>query len=714
MITTFSALLISLTTATGETTPAPPNVLLITLDTCRADRIGCYGFPLARTPAVDTLAAEGVRITNATTTAPVTLPAHASIMTGLLPPAHGVRDNGAYALHDEYVTLAETLKARGYDTAAFISAMVLNRRYNLAQGFDHYDDDLWAEDEPSVFMIRDRPAPATASRAVQWLDDRSHEEEKQPFFLWAHFFDPHQPYEPRYRNRHLLPTPYDAEIAQADEGVGMLLDRLRANRDMDNTVIVLTADHGESLGEHGEKTHAIFIYDATIRVPLIIRYPPLFPSGRTYDGPVRVIDIMPTILAATGGKVDAPVQGIDLLPAIEGNRPPPDLPQYAESLVSEVGFGMAPLYGVRHNGWKWIRAPKPELYNLENDPGELNNLHLAGREQSAALDAMLQSILDDSQRFAKNAKSNPLDQETLEMLRALGYLAPANQFRDVGGMDPKDGLPLYEKLETARHAAQRGDYAASEKLLEELLEASPGHITAWNVLGLVLLRQNRFDDAERAYHRSLELDPSQSRALHMLAVLAFRRGNRDDAEKLGHRVLELAPRMVETVSLLGFLAAQKGDTPAAERWYKRALDQDPASPLVNQAYADLYFISKDFANAQKHYERVLESTPSHFVALIQAGLSAAHQKKWDAALAHYYRAQELRPDSWMPPYNIACVHAQLGKSGEALAALKAALGKAPDHVNLVGLIESDSDFASLRALRLYQQLVQGKTEPTQP
>lgn len=708
------AILAAVASSIPGSSPSRPNVVLITLDTCRADRIGCYGFPLARTPAVDTLAAEGVRFTNATTTAPVTLPAHASIMTGLLPPAHGVRDNGAYALHDDYVTLAETLKARGYDTAAFVSAMVLNRRYNLAQGFDHYDDDLWAEDEPRLFMIRDRPAPATASRAVKWLDDRSHEEEMQPFFLWAHFFDPHQPYEPRYRDRHLLPTPYDAEIAQADEGVGMLLERLRATRDIDDTVIVLTADHGESLGEHGEKTHAVFIYDATVRVPLIIRYPPLFPSGRTYDGPVRIIDIMPTVLAAIGGTLDAPVQGINLLPALEGIRPPPDLPQYAESLVSEVGFGMAPLYGVRHNGWKWIRAPKPELYHLSNDPGERKNLYLPGSEQSAALDEKLQSLLDDSQRFAKNAKSNPLDQETLEMLRALGYLAPTDRVRSADGMDPKDGLPLYEKLETARHAAQRGDYAASERVLKELLESAPRHITAWNVLGLVLTRQAKFGEAEQAYRESLEIDPSQARVLHMLAVLAFRQGKRDDAEKLGDRVLALAPRMVETMSLLGFLAAQKGDTSAAERWYKRALDEDPASPRFNQAYADLYFMSKDFANAQRRYEKVLDSTPNHFVALIQAGLSAAHQKKWDAALAHYRRAQELRPDSWMPPYNIACVHAQRGGSDEALAALKAALDKAPDHVNVAGLIESDSDFDPLRELQLYRQLVQSKTETPPP
>ena len=297
-----------------------PNILLVTVDTCRADRLGCYGYGLARTPAIDALAREGVRCTNAVTTAPITLVAHASIMTGLLPPAHGVRDNGAYTLSNDYQTLSEVLKQNGYDTAAFVSAVVLNRRYNLLQGFDTYDDDLWAEDEPKLFMIRDRPAPRTGERAVRWLRDHA-AKSNAPFFLWVHFFDPHQPYESRYPDRHLLPTAYDAEIAQADEGVHAIVDFLRASNTLDSTVVILTADHGESLGEHGEKTHAIFVYDATVRVPLVVRYPPLLPGGKTYGGPVRCTDIYPSALAAAGIKDVPPNQGMNLVPAFRGETP---------------------------------------------------------------------------------------------------------------------------------------------------------------------------------------------------------------------------------------------------------------------------------------------------------------------------------------------------------------------------------------------------------
>ena len=273
-----------------------PNVLLITIDTLRADRLGCYGYGLAHTPAVDGLAREGVRCTDAATSAPITLPAHTSIMTGLYPPAHGVRDNGNYALAPEATTLAERLKAAGWRTGAFVSAAVLARRYGLDQGFEVYDDDLWAEDEPEMFMIRERPASRTADRVLAWLEEG--QKTRQPFFLWVHFFDPHQPYNLRsFDLAAMTATPYDAEIAEADRGVGRLIDWLREHGQLDDTLVVLTADHGESLGEHGEPTHGVFIYDATIHVPLIWRLPHVFPPGETYGGPVRHIDIVPTILA---------------------------------------------------------------------------------------------------------------------------------------------------------------------------------------------------------------------------------------------------------------------------------------------------------------------------------------------------------------------------------------------------------------------------------
>jgi len=681
-----------------------PNLLLITIDTCRADHLGCYGFGLARTPAIDALAADGVRCTNAVTTAPITLPAHSSIMTGLLPPAHGVRDNGGYQLGDAYVTLAEVLKDRGYQTGAFVSAVVLARRYNLTQGFDVYNDDLWAEDEPKLFMIRDRPAPRTADKAVAWLRTWALNA-KTPFFLWVHFFDPHQPYESRYKERHLLPTAYDAEIAQADEGVGAIAGFLAEDGLVGSSVVALTADHGESLGEHGEKTHAIFVYDATVQVPLILRYPAALPRGKTYDGPVRCIDIMPTALTLLGAGPAPPIQGIDLLPAFRGDVPPPSLPQYSESLLSEVGFGMAPLYAIRRDGKKWIRAPRPELYELTTDPRELKNQFSQVNDETKSLDTALQGILDDAARYAHGSSRVSLDRETLETLRALGYLAPDKQSAAAPGMDPKDGLALYSKLEDARHAAQRQDYPASERLLREILTAAPNHLTAHNVLGLVLTRMGRYAEAESEYHASLAIDPSQGNVNHLLGVLAVRQGKLDEAAAQCRKALELSPNLVESMVVLGFIAMQQDKQDEAEQWYKRAIVAEPEMPRAQLAYADLFFLRENYREALTYYRNVITATPNHFGATIQAGLCAQRVQAYPEAEKLFLRARDLRPDSWVPVYDLGCLKAEQGEVEAALGFLTAAVEKAPDDARIGDIMAKDPDLKGLHENAALQALV---------
>ncbi|MCC6490421.1 MAG: sulfatase-like hydrolase/transferase [Candidatus Hydrogenedentes bacterium] len=687
-----------------------PNVLLITVDTCRADRIGCYGYGLARTPAMDAIASEGVRCTNAITSAPITMPAHASIMTGLYPPAHGVRDNGAYALSDDAVTLAEHLKDSGHDTAAFVSALVLNRRYNLSQGFDVYDDDLWAEDEPKLFMIRDRSAPKTAERVVRWLDAWSAKEPRNPFFVWVHFFDPHQPYEARVKNRHLIPTAYDAEIAQADEGVARLVEALRAHSVYDNTLTILTADHGESLGEHGEKTHAIFIYDATVHVPLLFRWPGRMPAGSVYEGPVRCVDLMPTVLAALGVPGADRTQGADLGPALRGDVSPLALPQYSESLLSELGFGMAPLYGVRMEGHKLIRAPKPELYELHSDPQELRNRYGDMPERVEKMNAELDRIAAESAEFATATKQNPMDQETLDMLQALGYLAGEQEREDVKGMDPKDGIALYTKLEDARHLAQSGRYTESAKLLREILEISPRHVSARNVLALALMRQGDAAGAEREYRESLKTDPQQSRVYYMLGYLKLKADAYDEAEKLYRHALEITPKFAEAMVHLGFIAVQRNEQDAARKWYDKALAVDPGFPRAHLAYADLYFIRGDYTRALASYKRVLDAIPGHFAALLQSGLCAQRTGDLDSARTYFTRAGELRPDSWIPPYDLACVSAVAGDRDGALAQLEKALAKGTGGKGLVQALETDTDLAALRELPAYVQLVKRARE----
>jgi choline-sulfatase len=679
-----------------------PNVLLITIDTLRADHVGCYGYGPAYTPNIDALAAQGVRCDNAVSAAPITMPSHSSILTGLFPPAHGVRDNGTYALGDRAVTLAERMKAAGYETQAFVSAAVLNRRYNLTQGFDGYDDDLWTENAPKLFMIRDRKGTRTAERVLAWLGKWERRPGRPPFFAWVHLFDPHQPYDPDEIDSQRCALPYDAEIAGADRAVGMILDRLRRDGLLADTLVVLTADHGESLGEHKEKTHAIFVYDATMRVPLVWRFPRTFPAGRVYRGPVRTVDIVPTVLGVLGLPGASETQGVDLGAPLAGRAPAPELPQYIESLVSEVGFGMAPLVGVRLNGFKLIRAPRPELYDLRHDPHELSNMYSKDARQAAALDRRLDEILADSGRRSIEAKESPMNRETLETLMSLGYLAPRRERETMGGMDPKDGIVIHEDLENARHFAQKRRWAAAERILRGILEKIPGHVSARNVLALTLLRQGDLEGADAEYKRSLETDPKQSRVLSMLGTVALLGDHDAEAERYFRAALGMTPGFVEAMSQMGLLEASRGNETQAREWYEKALAADPGFPRAHKLYADLLYDRGDFARALEQYQRVVATQPRDFAALVQAGGCARRLGDSNGARDWFRRAEEVRPRSWVPPYNEACLEASLGKPEPALKLLETAEKRGLDDIPL---LEADPDLASLRSSPRFRAIV---------
>ena len=375
------------------------NVLLVTLDTTRADRLGCYGYDAAGTPTLDALAKQGIRFDDAVTVAPVTLPSHASILTGLAPHHHGVRNNGGFHLDPAHVTLAEILSDRGYQTAAFIAAFVLDARYGLDQGFDVYNDDVGLDSSNTIEAfarpIYERSATRVTSDAVSWLGTR---DRNRPFFCWVHYFDPHKPYntpapfDKRFRNR-----PYDGEIAYMDNQIGRLVQALKWEGAWDNTLIVVVADHGEGLGDHDEATHAKLIYDSVMRVPLIMACPGLFKKSYVVDDVVvSVTDIFPTVLDLLGMEIPVNVDGLSLLAA----RSKKDRTIYMENLATYLDNGWSPLYGLRRHHDKFILAPRPEYYRLGRDSDELKNAYgsasgavLADRDQLAR---KLSTILEDS------------------------------------------------------------------------------------------------------------------------------------------------------------------------------------------------------------------------------------------------------------------------------------------------------------------------------
>ena len=397
------------------------DVLLVTLDTTRADRIGCYGYAAATTPSIDRLAEHGVRVADAVTVAPVTLPAHASILTGRYPPEHGVRDNGEFVLGPDSVTLAETLQASGYATGAFVSAFVLDGRYGLAQGFDRYDDAVVSAARAGALEdhVDERSAAQTTDAALAWLEGL---DASKPAFTWVHYFDPHAPYAPPVEPL-VGGDRYDAEIAFVDRELGRLLARLDELGRGARTLTVVVADHGEGLGDHDEETHTLLIYGATMRVPLILHAPGALAAGQVFDGSVAsVVDIVPTVLELLGVDDAGVVDGISLA----AQPPDPDRLAYMESMVPWLDHGWAPLHGLRRHRDKLILAPAPEYFDLIADRTESSNLWATASGGSAArrdrLDEELAALLagwPDAAAVAEGVRTlDPEERARLEQLRS--------------------------------------------------------------------------------------------------------------------------------------------------------------------------------------------------------------------------------------------------------------------------------------------------------
>ncbi len=451
------------------------NLLLVTLDTLRADRLGCYGRDGAETPALDAIAAGGLRFEQAQSAVPLTLPSHATILSGLLPPRHGLRDNGQGTLPADVTTLATRLADAGYRTGAFVGAFVLDHRYGLARGFERYDDEILRRGSA---LEAERPGSEVVDRALAWLDERPAVEGagvRVPFFAWVHLYDPHAPYEPPepFRSRH-AGDPYGGEIASTDAQVARLTAWLARRRETARTIVVVVADHGESLGEHGELTHGLLLYQPTLRVPLLLSAPGVL-APRVVREPVGLADLAPTLAALLGQPLAGARDGRDLSAALLAGGEPPAADLYAESHYPAT-FGWSPLVALRRGALKLIEAPsvKPvkstELYDLAADPGEARDLRAERRRDAAALTQALAALAKDERRAAPAAA----DAESRARLAALGYAAPsAAAATQAGTRDPKSAVALFRAYEEAHAAEQQGRLAEAAALLRPLVAADP-------------------------------------------------------------------------------------------------------------------------------------------------------------------------------------------------------------------------------------------------
>ncbi|MBD3869170.1 MAG: sulfatase-like hydrolase/transferase [Acidobacteria bacterium] len=476
-----------------------PGVLLITLDTTRADHLGCYGYEPIETPNLDRLASLGVLFEQAQTTVPVTLPAHSTMFTGQYPAVHGVRYNGMFKLGDGSVTVAERLGDAGWSTVGMPASYPLTTSTGVGQGFQVYRDLFEEVPEEEIGRDGERNAGAITDQAIEWLSGRSGNE---PFFLWLHYWDAHTPYQPpypfssTYRDR-----PYDGEIAYMDQEIGRLMAYLE-DQGLDREILILVAgDHGEGLFDHGEKMHANLVYQSTMQVPLIARAPDSSKGFRVSE-PVSLVDIAPTILDYAGLDPGPQIQGVSLREALKGVEPEPRT-IYFEALSGSLSFGWSPLEGLRRGRWKYIRSSGDELYDLEEDPREVTDLHSTNAIRTGEFGEELQAMLEawaDSPDVAE-ATEVPLDPEELEMLASLGYVGGTLSRDSRGGVNPRDMIHLDSTIHSARAAQQAGQYAESLPLWELVLKEDPENRHALNLAVIAATHLSRFDQAQELGER---------------------------------------------------------------------------------------------------------------------------------------------------------------------------------------------------------------------
>jgi len=594
----------------GEPGAEPPSVIVITIDTLRADHLGCYGYPNIQTRHMDELARASARFTRAYTPVPVTLPAHTALFTGSFPMATGVHDFSGNKLPEQAVTLASALRAKGYATAAFIGSAVLDSRFGLNQGFDTYFDhfEFSRLDEAHLDQM-ERRGDQVMDEALNWLKLGP----RRPFFLWVHLYDPHDPYQPpepyatRYRGH-----PYDGEIAFDDAQVGRLFTFLKQNNLYERSVIVLAGDHGEALGEHGERTHGFFVYDSTLHIPLLIRIPGAAP--RVVEDEVSLVDVTPTVLQALSIPIPATVQGRSLLALVLGRATGSASDLYAESYLPLLHFRWSQLRSLRSRGMKYIDAPRPEIYDTRTDPKELKNLystrHTLAHEMRDRLFALIRRFTPAGGGAAEKELTDPA---LLERLRSLGYVAvSAGTFAEASGKplpDPKDRIQVYELVAEAMADGQHGRYGESLRKLREAEKTEPDSLSIRYLMALDYYRMKDFPRALEQFQRALQINPQFSLAAYYLGVTQLEVGDLAGAQASFLKVLELDSTNFSAAYNLGALYTRQKRVDDAIQSFQRAVQIFPDYALAREALGELYLYLNRTDDAVRELERAVAVAP---------------------------------------------------------------------------------------------------------
>jgi choline-sulfatase len=655
----------------GGGAAARQNLLLVTLDTVRADHLGSYGYASAETPALDRLAREGIRFDRAISAVPLTLPSHATILSGLTPPHHGLHNNGAGRLPEAVPTLATLLSGAGYRTGAFVGSFVLDHRFGLARGFDVYDDEIERDPSAPGSLEAERPGSQVTDRALAWLETAAGDRER-PFFAWVHFYDAHAPYTPPepYAERH-KDSPYDGEIAFVDAQVGRLLGFLDRRGLAPSTVVAVVADHGEALGEHGELTHGLLLYEPTLRVPLILRVPGL-PSGRRLEAPVSLADLAPTLAGLFGrrleerrsGQAARPPDGRDLSAALRKAAEPAEADIYSETEYPRT-LGWSGLSALRRGRLKYIAAPRAELYDLGRDPTEASNL-LAGGTRRADLQDRLAKL--SAGAIAAATAAGRAD-ETAAKLASLGYISGGPGAARASGndpRDPKDMVPLFRKFEQANWSLQSGRPEEAARQLEPLVTADPKNSVFRGLLAEAYRRQKAFPRAIVLYRQAIADAPEDPDARYNLAVTLQEAGRTAEAFGAIQEAIRRDPSRQEAHNALGIALSANGKPTGALAEFDRAAELDPRDARAQNNRGNVLRQLGRLPEAERAYRRSMELAPRYAEPLNGLGVLEVARDRPAAALPYFERALQLAPQYHEVRLNMGIALETLGKTSDAL------------------------------------------------
>jgi arylsulfatase A-like enzyme/tetratricopeptide (TPR) repeat protein len=655
------------------TTAGDGPIILISIDTLRADRLPAYGYQRIATPNIDSLVADGVLFERAYSHSPQTLPSHTSILSGQLPFEHGVRDNIGFTVKEDQKFLQHRLKDAGYATAGFVSAYVLRRQVGFNRGFDTFDDQLPAASPDVPLGQLQRPGEATVLNAIGWLGRQT----SPKFFLFVHTYEPHTPYAPPAKFS--AASPYDGEIEYADENLGKLLGFLRSKDLYDSATIVLLSDHGEGLGDHGEDEHGIFLYNETIRVPLVVKLPGARRAGTRVAAPVQHIDLLPTILELAGLEIPAGTRGRSLKATLDGTGKPASTGIYAEALSPRYHFGWSELYALTDERYRYIRAPRDELYDAASDTAERTSIAAEQPQVREAMRRGLDALIANAAITAPSAVSA----EDRQKLAALGYVGT-----QTGGPlakpgdtlpDPKDKLSVLQRYRRAVDLAGRGNASEASALFRDLLQADPEMTDVWLQLGELSARQGRTADAVAAYKEVIKRNPKDAASLTGAATGLFRLGQLDAAKAHAELAADVAPAAAH--ELLARIALERKDEGTARREAQLAKDADQTLPMPAFIEGLIRYRAGQYSEAIPYFQEARKALTGRTVQVpdvhFYLGDCLARLEHYGEAETMFVAEVRMFPSNVRAHAGLAMLYRATGRTRESEAAIETLLRNAP-------------------------------------